>query len=105
VLSSYVRAFNDTECNGIKNEKGHLQEWDLNEGFLKNFAYCVKEWIRKNVIKENIIAYQFRHFNNRKKIIDGYVITDNKHRLLKVFYEGNYKNRSAIDEAIKYITE
>jgi hypothetical protein len=105
VLSSYVRAYIETECNGIENEKGHLQEWDLNEGFLKDFAYYVKDWIRKNVKKESVIAYEFRHFNNNKKIIDGYVITDNKHKLLNVWYEGNYKNRSAVDEAIKYITE
>jgi len=108
VLSSYVRAFNETECNGIQNPKGHLQEWDLNEGFLKDFAYYVKDWIRKNVKKESVIAYEFRHFNNQKKIVDGYVITtgvDHKHKLLEVWYQGNYKNRSAVNEAIKYITE
>ena len=105
VLSSYVRAFNETECNGIKNPKGHLQEWDLNEGFLIDFVYYVKDWIRKHVKKESVIAYEFRHFNNHKKIVDGYVITDNKHKLLEAWYCGNYKNRSAVDEAIKYITE
>lgn len=108
VISSYVRAFNETECNGIKNPKGHLQEWDLNEGFLKDFAHYVKDWIRKNVIKESIIAYEFHHYNNHNKIVDGYVITtgaNKKHKLLEVWYEGDYKNRSAVDEAIKYITE
>jgi len=104
VLSSYVRPFNETECNGRINEKGHLQNYDLN-WILKDFAYYVKDWIRKNVIKESIIAYEFHHYDNHRKIVDGYVITDNKHKLLEVWYEGNYKNQSAVDEAIKYITE
>lgn len=105
VISSYVRAFNETECNGRINEKGHLQNFDLNEGMLANFAHYVKDWIRKYVINESVIAYEFHHYNRNNKIIDGYVITDTKHKLLKVWYEGTYKNQDAVDEAIKYITE
>lgn len=41
VISSYVRSFYETECNGFQSPFGHLQEWDLNEGFLKNFANYV----------------------------------------------------------------
>lgn len=106
--SSYVRAFNTLECNGRINAPGHLQEWDLTQGALKNFDDLVKSWIRANVRDKDVVAYQFYHYRGKRKIVHGYVITsgyNDGHKLIRTFYWRNTeKSRSVIDEAIKYIT-
>ena len=46
VYSSYIRAYNQTECNGHTFPKGHLQEYDL--GWLvKEAPEEAKEYITK----------------------------------------------------------
>jgi len=62
--SGFVRGYEETECNGFENPKGHLQEWDLNEGFAQTLAYQVKDWIRENVRgKESVIAYKWFYYD------------------------------------------
>jgi len=108
-LSGYVRPRNETECNGFTFEKGHLQEYDL--GWLaEKFPNYVKEFIRKLDYAEDhsVIAYEFRHWNGRKKIIHGHVVTtggDNGHKVLRKWYGDRLKSKSVIDEAITYITD
>ena len=106
-LSGYVRAKNDLKCNGFTNPPGHLQNWDLTSGILRDFHPMVKEWIRENVIDKHVIAYQFRSWNGERKVVHGYVITtaDDEYKLLKTWHIGpTMKSWSVIDEAIKYIT-
>ena len=103
VLSSYVRAFNETKCNGFTNPKGHLQEYDLN-WLLKDLPSFVKDWIRKNAVTRSVIGYYFFYRKNGCKIPIGYVVTDTKYNLLRKFPCGGAKEQSALDEAVKYIT-
>ena len=103
--SSFFRAKNDLECNGFTNEKGHLQEWDLTEGFLQHFPNYVKDYIRENFEDKGGIAYNFFYYKNGKKHNIGYVITTKNHKLLKVWYCETFKSREALRECIKYITE
>lgn len=110
-LSGYVRPRSETECNGFTSEKGHLQEYDL--GWLvENFPNYLKEFIRKLDYAEDhsVIAYEFRHWNGKKKIVHGYVVTagaNDRHRVLEKWIVGKQqeKARSVIDEAITYITD
>ena len=113
VYSSYIRSYNETECNGRTFPKGHLQEYDL--GWLvKEAPQETKDFIRRHGKDRKFILYVFFHRSNGKifwnrsyeeKIIHGAVITDPEHNYIKTFYSrNNVKSRSVIDEAKKYIT-
>jgi len=107
VYSSFVRPYNETECNGFTNPKGHLQEYDLN-WLLKDVPEYVKDWIREYAKTKSVIAYHFFYRNKESRKIDiGYVVTTpeyKKNELLEKWYAMNtLKVRSALDEAIKYI--
>lgn len=107
VLSGYVRSYEETECNGFTNEKGHLQDYDLN-WLLEDAPYFVKDWIRDYAKKVSVIGYCFFYRKNGSKISIGYAVTTpeyKKAKLLRKWYVGNYKRRSALDEAIKYIAD
>lgn len=104
VYSSYIRAYNDTECNGYTNPKGHLQEYDL--GWLVEEAPReTKDFIRRQEKNRRFILYVFFHWNNGTRIIHGVVITDTEYNHVRTFYtRNNYKSRSILEEAKKYIT-
>jgi len=110
-LSGYVRPRSEMELpNGEPCKQGEMQEWDLRHFILENFPNYVKEFIRKIKYAEDhsVIAYEFRHWNGGKKVVNGYVLTsgsDDGHKVLKVWYSFGKKSRSVIDEAIKYITD
>jgi hypothetical protein len=108
-LSGCVRPRNETECNGYDFPKRHLQEYDLC-WLLKNFPNYVKEYIRKLDYAEDhpLIAYEFRHWRGKKKVVHGYVVTtgsDNGHKLLRKWYPDRMKSKSVINEAVKYIAD
>jgi len=105
--SGFIRPYNETECNGFTNPKGHLQEYDLN-WLLKDVPGYVKDWIRKYAKTKSVIAYHFFYRNKERRKIDiGYVVTTpeyKKNKLLNKWYaENTQKVRSVLDEAIKYI--
>lgn len=110
-LSSYVRPFSETECNGFKREPGHLQNWDLNEGFAQRFPDFVKKWIRDSEYckTKSVIAYEFFYYTpGENRIPIGWVITsghDDGYKLLNKWY-ADHKSKfiSALDECILYIT-
>ena len=66
-----------------------------------------------NSIRADVILYEFRHWGGprwregRKKILDGYLITDIHHRELWRYYIPgcNWKQRDAFEKAIPYVTE
>ena len=104
VLSSYVRPFNEIECNGHISEKGHLQEYDL-KWLLKGLSSYAKDYIRSIAIDKSVIAYHFFYYRGDKKIDIGFVVTDVNNNHLKTFYTPylTEKSRSALNEARKYI--
>ena len=105
-IGGYVRPYNETECNGFNNSKGHLQNYDLN-WLVSDFPEHLKEWIRSYAKNKSVIAYVFKHYSRGKRILDGFVITTaEKYKLLKVVYaNNNYKTESAINECIKYVCD
>ena len=104
VLSSYIRPYNKTECNGFTRPLGHLQEYDLG-WIVKEAPEIVKDWVRQHGREKSFIVYLFFHWRNGTRIIHGAVITDSEHNHARTFYlRSGYKSQSIIDEARKYIT-
>ena len=103
--SLYVRPFDKTECNGHTFSPGHLQEVDLNN-LGNEFSNDVKFFIKKLSKTEKIIAYQFRHFNKDKKMVHGYVVTNDKHECLRSWTTPHtYKSHNIMSAAIKAVTK
>jgi len=103
VLSSFIRPFNRTKCNGFTNPPGHLQEYDLGN-IVKEVPRVVKEWVREHGKKRWFIVYFFFHWRRGKRIIHGAVITDKEHNHVETFYLRNeYKSWSVVNEAKKYV--
>jgi len=103
VLSSYIRPYNETKCNGFTRSPGHLQEYDLG-CFVKEAPGMAKDWVREHGREKSFILYLFFHWRNQERIIHGVIITDDEHNHAKTFYfRRGYKSESVIDEARKYV--
>lgn len=106
-LSSYIRPYIEVDCNSHKFELGHLQDYDL-----KSFSHLLPSYIIKQIKElthdQNAILYVFRHYNNRRAIVHGAILTESPARdnkLIKKWYiNRSYKSESVIDEALPYIT-
>lgn len=110
-LSSYVRPWAQTECNGFTNEKGHLTMFDL-EPFQKfEIPSVIKEIITDVNRKDSVILYMFFVTNKDKRIEPFcWIVTDRLHNLVKcivtcAWQENMDKRERAACEVIKYITE
>lgn len=103
VFSSYIRAYNETECNKNYFPPGQLQEHDL------DFVEAppeTREFIKHFGLRRKYILYVFFHWYKGKRIVHGAIITDPDYSHKKTFYlRNNYKSRSIINEARKYVCE
>lgn len=102
--SAYIRPYNEViNPVGEKREKGFLQDWDLNN--FTNLPYNVREDIKNKAKEKSVILYEFKHYNKDRKVVDGYVLTDNHYKHLKTYYTNpNFKSQDAVNEASKYIS-
>ncbi len=101
-LSSHIRPYAETECNGRVWQSGHLRAFDLKNWQLPcHVRQCVLDMTEINAVW----LYEFRHWRGEEKIVHGYVITNYEHDLLDYFITGpTYKSELVIHEAITYIT-
>src|SRR3990167_2144756 len=86
--SSFIRAFNETECNGFTNKKGHLQDFDL-KSFRGYLPYYVIDQVKELTKDKSNILYVFRHWNGERKIVHGTVLTTGdykKYKLIRAWY-------------------
>ncbi len=105
LLGGYVRAFQETECNGYTFPPGHLQDFDI-QGFGNNLPCGVREFIHEHGVKEKLMVYVLRHCHKGNKIIDGAIITTTDHKLLRAFYSGRTRKQdSIVSEALKYLAQ
>jgi hypothetical protein len=103
--STYVRSHSETECNGATRPPGHLRAFDL-EVFKGQIAlpHEVRTWL--NVNRENkCIVYCLRTYRGEQVRVHGWIITgpDPDHKLLASFAGRGQKNRSVVDEAIRFL--
>jgi len=109
-FSNYIRSWNKLECNGIKNEPGHLQNFDLRP--FGNIPLIIRNFFKFEVF-ENLVLMEIKTYYNRKtrwendrqKVIHGYIVygydyVDGKSnvKIVKKFYvNNNYKSIKLID--------
>ena len=96
---------NNTQISKIINKKNKkiksiLKEFgEIDEDVLKAINFLIKD--------DNIILYQFRHQDLKQNniIIDGYLITNDKHEFLTSIVVGENENKSylVLKEAVKHI--
>lgn len=104
VSSNYIRPYGETECNGFTNSPGHLQDWDLTKNIVI-LPYHIREEVRRLTHDLGGIIYNFHHWNGSKRIDDGFVLTTKDYGLIWVWYVNrDWRARTAVDEAVKYIT-
>lgn len=109
--SSFIRAFDETECNGFSNSPGHLQDFDL-KYFIEsvpNIPVRVLKEIKEATKTISGILYQFRHFTgpswNRCKIVHGYVLTDEKYKVIKKWQtNGGHKSWRVLEAVLPYMS-
>jgi len=103
--SLYIRPYNEIECNGFINEKGHLRQYDLNNW--NGLPYHITDYIEKVTKDNSVILYKFWYNKNSKQIVLGYVLTrpmKNGYKLLNYWnLTGTQKTESALIECLKYI--
>ena len=102
--SCYIRAKNNTECNGFQFPVGHLRDCDLK--YFDHMPSHVQKCILSETETKNVILYQFFHYAGGGRITHGYVVTDSSHKLVGKFCTGpTYKSHGVIDEVTLYITD
>jgi len=101
--SGFIRAWNETQCNGMTFAPGHLQQFDLENW--ERLPRYVRGFIQAVAVDKSVILYEFGHFSKGKRLIDGYVVTDRDHRLLHKFYERSGKSYGIVDTCAEYVTQ
>lgn len=104
--SSFIRAWTDTECNGVTRNPGHLQDFDLSSFKMPPYLLrTVKELARE----KPVILYEIRHWRGKEKYIHGWIITDTGergYRFLKMFRHGAlWKSTMVLSKVAEYISE
>ena len=110
-LSSYIRPWTETECNGRTNPEGHLTNFDLHPFRKYGIPPVIDKIVSDKGRKEPVILYMFHVWSKDQHVLPFcWVVTDKNHKLLKyaiVTRWGEHigKRIKAADEAISYITE
>lgn len=115
-LSSYIRPYRETECNGLTFKPGELLMSDL-----KAFGYGppgdIMDILCHKRRKRSVILYMFSTHEvvgnivgRRMRVPFLWVVTDRDHRLIRCFYVHRCgaqmrKRYDAANEILKYITE
>jgi hypothetical protein len=105
--SSYIRPYNETECNGLKFEKGHLRAFDL-QWWIKTLRTPerVLNYVLSATTDKSVILYQFHHHGRLgRTIVDGHVVTTADHKLLASFRSDTPKSGAILKAVLPYITE
>lgn len=98
----YIRPYNEIECNGIKFEKGHLFNYDLQ---YFNISYDLKEYIKS--LNKQVVLYEIFIHRNGKKDIIGWLI-ENEGKTIDIFVNntlGNYNKRFSALDTVRNIIE
>lgn len=103
--STYIRPFNQTECNGFTREPGVLQDFDLKPWLaapnLRPPKFII-DFIKREPVDKALILYAFFHYRDGKISVHGYVVTTDEadgHDLLSTWLTGpTYKSNQIMIE-------
>ena len=110
-LSSFIRPWRQTECNGFTNQCGHLMNYDLKQFDRWRIPADLLVEIEDKNREESVILYMF-YTNTKDRDIKpfGWVLTTRDHkyinsRVVRNWGESYVKRSAALWEAIRYITD
>ena len=109
-MSSFIRPYKKTECNGFQFPEGHLMNTDLKQFSGYKIPYGLEQVIKDKNREDSVILYMFFTLRNGHVVPFGWVLTDGGHHHIGQYtvrrYNESYTKRwSALNEAIQYITE
>lgn len=109
-VSSFIRPWSGTKCNGFDFPEGHLMKVDLRQFDGFHIPANLRDVIRDKNRKDSVILYMFFTMRNKRVVPFGWVLTDREHHLIgwnvvREYGESYTKRWSALNEAIQYITE
>lgn len=107
--SSFIRPFNETECNGLSYCKGDLMNFDMKEFQRFGIPENIREILRNPEREDSVILYMFFVIDKGRVKPFCWVVTDRNYKLidtcLVVGYGQSYMKRfSAKIEILSYIT-
>jgi len=105
MIGTHIRAYTDTECNGLTSPPGHLRSFDLTPWRgTRRIPRQVLDRVKKETENTDIWLYQFFHSKGRKKISHGFVLAAKDHTHIATFVTGpTYKSEWVMMEARKYV--
>lgn len=108
-ISSFIRPFNEMECNGYSFNKGHLMNFDLQQFQKFGIPENIRKILRNPEREDSVILYMFFVINKGRVNPFCWVVTDRNYKLidtrLVVGYGQNFMKRvSAEREILSYIT-
>lgn len=109
-VSSFIRPWSETKCNGFDFPEGQLMKFDLQNFGRYRIPENLDKVIRDKNRKDSVILYMFFTIRNKKVTPFGWVLTGREHHLIgwnvvRGYSESYTKRWSALNEAIQYITE
>ena len=109
-ISSFIRPYKRTECNGFRFPEGDLMKTDLKQFDRFRIPYAIGQVIKDEKREDSVILYMFFTTRNEHVTPFGWVLTDRQHHLIgqcvvRKHGESYTKRWSALNEAIQYITE
>lgn len=104
-ISSFIRPWSETECNGFTSPCGKLMNFDLRQFSSFRMPYYIREKIEDTERTESVILYLFFIRRDHKIQPLCWVLTDkNKHLITESVFNWTQKRENAMFEIIKYIT-
>lgn len=108
-VSSFIRPWKETECNGFTNPEGHLTLYDLSQ--FDNFVMPEDIWnyLLDEERQESVILYMF-FIRNKENHIEPFcwAIADREHhlvmyRIVRGYRQNYFKRLWAAKEAMSYV--
>ena len=109
-ISSFIRPWCETECNGFTRREGELMKYDLNQFGKWHIPADLLVTIKDKNRKESVILYLFYTMTKDRYVKPfGWVLTTKDHRyinsrVIREWGESYVKRSAALSEAIRYIT-
>lgn len=102
--SFYIRAFNETICNGNIREKGHLRNYDLS--MFTNLDYRVKKYVESITENKGCMLYKFYTYKNGIENLVGYIVEqNNEYKIFNTSYYSKIKKQKCLEFIVKILEE